>query len=47
MLNSKIRRLLLENECQIIGMRKSVYFLQKAWKNLPNTTLNNTWDQYL
>lgn len=28
MVKSKIRRLLLKNECQIIGMRKSVIFLQ-------------------
>ncbi|KAK8857794.1 hypothetical protein M9Y10_016207 [Tritrichomonas musculus] len=47
MTNSKIRRLLLDNDEKIIGMKRSLYYLQESWKDLPIFTLMNAWDQYL
>lgn len=46
MANSKIRRLLLENNFGIIGIRQSILYLQQAWEDLPISTLMHAWEQY-
>ena len=45
--NRMLRRILLEDQVSPIGMRRSIYFLQKAWEELPRLTLENAWDLYL
>lgn len=47
MANSKIRHLLIYIDKNKIGMKKSVFFLQEAWENLPESTLKKTRNQYL
>lgn len=47
MANSKIRHLLINIDKNKIGMKKSVFFLQEAWENLPESTLHKTRNQYL
>lgn len=45
--NKMIRRILLDDQTSPIGMRRSLYLLQNAWKDLPKSTLVNAWDLYL
>lgn len=45
--NAKIRKLLFGIENKKIGMPKSVLYLQQAWQELPTSTIERAWEQYL
>ena len=45
--NAKIRKLLFGIEQNIVGMPTSVKFLQQAWDELPASSLERAWEQYL